>query len=231
MEKNAESLGVKGEPYWDFVEVDNYICPILHNQINLGNNVFHNLLDYGNENIESLSVDEDKARNSLLMIDSSIEEMINLRDEFDVSNEGKELSSLKSNRRNDSTPIINVSDDIINRDFRIEELSNKREILSNNVNRIKRYKFKLKEILKEGRRKRNRTEFGVEDKICTLLQIYHIKREDWFGGAKLNGVNCRRLMEKNEEIINSIRDIFIEMNKGTVSENNIDIYCKYHKQY
>ena len=110
--KNAESLGVKEEPYWDCVEVDNYICPILHNQINLGNNVFHNLLDYGNENIESLSVDEDKARNSLLMIDSSIEEMINLRDEFDVSNEGKELSSLKSNRRNDRTPIINILDDI-----------------------------------------------------------------------------------------------------------------------
>ena len=41
--KNAESLRVKEEPYWDFVEVDNYICPILHNQINLGNNVFHNL--------------------------------------------------------------------------------------------------------------------------------------------------------------------------------------------
>ena len=37
-------------------------------------------------------------------------------------------------------------------------------------------------------------------------------------------------MDKNEEIINSIKDIFIEMNKGTVSENNIDIYCKEHKQ-
>ena len=67
----------------------------LHNQINLGNNVFHNLLDYGNENIEQLSIDEDKARNSLLMIDSSIDENINLRDEFDISDEGKELSTLK----------------------------------------------------------------------------------------------------------------------------------------
>ena len=93
--KNAESLGVKEEPYCDFVEVDNYICPILHNQINFGNNVFHNLLDYGNKNIEKLSVDKDKARNSLLMIDSSIDEKVNLRDEFDVSGEGKELSSIK----------------------------------------------------------------------------------------------------------------------------------------
>ena len=29
--KNADCLGVKEEPYWDFVEVDNFICPILHN--------------------------------------------------------------------------------------------------------------------------------------------------------------------------------------------------------
>ena len=53
---NADSLGVKEEPYWDFVEVDNYNYPILHNQINLGNNVFHNLLDYSNENIENFQL-------------------------------------------------------------------------------------------------------------------------------------------------------------------------------
>ena len=29
--KNSVSLGVKEEPYWGFVEVDNNICPILHN--------------------------------------------------------------------------------------------------------------------------------------------------------------------------------------------------------
>ena len=85
------------------------------------------------------------------------------------------------------------------------------------MNKRKRKKFKLKEFLNDGRRKRNRTEFGLEDRICSLLQMYHIKREAWFGGAKLNCVNCRRLMDKNEEIINRISDIFIKMNKGTVS--------------
>ena len=111
------------------------------------------------------------------MIDSSIDKMFNLRDEFDISDEGKELSTLKNNRRNDRTSIINISDDIINRDFRIEELSNKSEIFSNDVSKIKRYKYKLKEILKEGRRQRNRAEFGLEEKICSLLQMNHIKRE------------------------------------------------------
>ena len=47
---------------------------------------------------------------------------------------------------------------------------------------------------------------------------------------QLNGVNCSRLMDKNEEIINNIRDIFIEMNKGTVSDENINMYCDKHKQ-
>ena len=37
-------------------------------------------------------------------------------------------------------------------------------------------------------------------------------------------------MDKNKDIINSIRDIFNKMNKGTVSENNINIYCREHKQ-
>ena len=63
----------------------------------------------------------------------------------------------------------------MNRDFRIGKLSNKRKIFSNDVSKIKRYKFKLKEILKDGRRKRNRADFGLEKKICSLLQMYHIQ--------------------------------------------------------
>ena len=94
----------------------------------------------------------------------------------------------------------------------------------------KRDKYKLKEILKEDRKDRNITEFGLEDKICTLLQIYHIKREAWFGGDKLNEVNYRRFMDQYKVIINNIRDIFIEINKGTVVEENINLYCDKHKQ-
>ena len=32
-------------------------------------------------------------------------------------------------------------------------------------------------------------------------------------------------MDKNKEIINSIRDIFIEMNINTVYDDNINMYC------
>ena len=40
--------------------------------------------------------------------------------------------------------------------------------------------------------------------------MYHIKREAWFGGAKLNGVNCRRLIDQHEVIINNIRDVLLK---------------------
>ena len=89
-----------------------------------------------------------------------------------------------------------MTDENFNRDYRIDELNKKREGFGNDVSKRRIYKFKLKDILKDGRRFRNRSEFNIEDKICSLRQTYHIKREDWFGGTKLNGVNCRRSMEK-----------------------------------
>ena len=124
--------------------MDNFIYPILHNKINLGNNIFHNLLDYGNKYIEKLLVDEDKARTSLLAIDFSIHEHFNLREEFDVLEEGKKLHSFKNIRKNDKTPITHMSDENFNHDFKIDELNKKREKFSNGVSNIKIYKYKLK---------------------------------------------------------------------------------------
>ena len=47
----------------------------------------------------------------------------------------------------------------------------------------------IKRNFKGRQKNRNRVDFGLEDIICILLQMYHIKREAWFGNDKLNGVN------------------------------------------
>ena len=65
--------------------------------------------------------------NYLIVIDSLIHERINLREEFDISEEGKELHSLNTIRRKDKTPINQMSDDIYNFGFKINESNNKRE--------------------------------------------------------------------------------------------------------
>ena len=94
------------------------MCPVLHNQINLGNNVLYNLLDYGNEYIENLTSTEIMARNSLSVIDASINEKIILRQE--LSEDGKK-TSLKNTRRNDIALIINATESTNNREIEIDE--------------------------------------------------------------------------------------------------------------
>ena len=51
-------LGVKEAPIGWCVEVDKHFCLILRNHINLGNNVFYNLLDYGIKYIKNITTKE-----------------------------------------------------------------------------------------------------------------------------------------------------------------------------
>ena len=79
------------------------------------------VLEYGDGYIETLSVHKDIARNSLLVIDSSIHEKVKLREEFGILKEVKELRSLKIIRRKDMAPITKIIDEIFNRDLKIDE--------------------------------------------------------------------------------------------------------------
>ena len=92
---SATRLGVISALIWEFVQVDKYICPILHNQLNLGNNVLYYLLEYGNGFIEQITSKEQGARNSLSLIGDYIIEMIILRQDFEISEDGKRLKVFK----------------------------------------------------------------------------------------------------------------------------------------
>ena len=63
-----------------------------------------------------------------------------------MSEEGKRLNSLKNSRRNDSTLIINITESINEREIEIDDLSRKRDIFSNDVNRITKQHNYLKSI-------------------------------------------------------------------------------------
>lgn len=123
-----------------------------------------------------LYIKEDMVRNSLLIFDSSIVERVDLREGFDISEEYKEPRCLKNIRRKDMTSIIPINNEKFHRDLKIDELYKKKELISNDVYNIKRQKYKLKEMLKECRKGRNRVKFGLYDIICTLFQMYYIKR-------------------------------------------------------
>ena len=142
----------------------------------MGNNVLYNLLDYGNEFIEKITSKEIIERNSLSVIDASINKNMLLRQDFDLSEDGKRLTSLKTTRRNDITLIGNITESIDNIEFEIDELSKKREVFSNDVNKIRKHKCNLKTMLKDGRSDRNRADIGLENKVNSLLHKFDSKR-------------------------------------------------------
>ena len=61
----SKKIGVKDENIWNLVQVDKYICLTFRNEINLGNTMLYNLLDYGNELTEIILREEEIACNIL----------------------------------------------------------------------------------------------------------------------------------------------------------------------
>jgi hypothetical protein len=44
-------LGVKSKLWWPFIKVENYVVPLLHTLIGIGNDILDNLKDIVNEKI------------------------------------------------------------------------------------------------------------------------------------------------------------------------------------
>ena len=82
------------------------------------------------------------ARNSLFVINSSIYEKVKLREDIDVSEEGKKQHSLKSIRRRHTMPINVTNNEIFHRGLKIDKLNKNRKLFGNDAYNIKRHKYK-----------------------------------------------------------------------------------------
>ena len=114
----------------------------------MGNDILYNLFDYGIEYIKKITTKKQRVCNSLSVIYSSIKENYILRQGLDVSENGKRLNILKTSRRNNYTLIISAIESINDREIEIYDLTRKRDLYSNDVNRIRQHKNHLKLILK-----------------------------------------------------------------------------------
>ena len=83
--------------------------------------------------IEKLTSNEQVARNSLSLIDGSINKKVILRQDFDISEEEKK-NSLKNARRNYTILIINATESTNDREIEIYESIRKRDTFRNDVN-------------------------------------------------------------------------------------------------
>ena len=83
-----------------------------------------------------------------------------LTQESNLSDNDKQLNSLKNSGGNYSISIINPTYEINDKEFEIDDLSKKWDIFSNAINRMRKYKNKLKAILNEFRCNRNKVDRG-----------------------------------------------------------------------
>ena len=60
----------------------------------------------------------------------------------------------------------------------------------------------------------------MEDRVNAIPCFYNMKREAWNAG-KLTGVDCKRLMNNHDDIINKVLQIFLDSNKGEVPDEEI----------
>ena len=171
---------------------------------------------------------EQVARSSLSVIDTSTNENIILRQDFDLFEDGNRLNSLKNSKRNYSTLIINVIESKNDREIEIDELSRKGDMVSNDVNRIRKHKNNFKSIFKGCRCNRNKIDRGLVETISTLIHKYNIKCDLFFDG-KLNWANCGRLMKHHIDIIDGSIYLCIEINKVILSDEKVCLVTNKYK--
>ena len=83
LKKPHEIHGIVDYPLWDFVEVMNYIAPVLHAaEIGLCNDALDSFLDFVDDRVESLSDEEMTARNEHVVADVAFDCAVKKLNEF-----------------------------------------------------------------------------------------------------------------------------------------------------
>jgi hypothetical protein len=88
-------LGVEQRPWWPFIPLTNYVSPLLHCEIGIGNILFKLLRDVINEHIENYVPGEQFIRDSIPALQQVIASTTTQRDQWDNSDDGNRLKILK----------------------------------------------------------------------------------------------------------------------------------------
>jgi hypothetical protein len=81
-------LGVKHKPWWPFIPLGNYVVPLLHCLIGIGNQLLEKLQAIIHEHIALFSPGKEAIRASIPVLQNIIANMAKERDEWDDSAEG-----------------------------------------------------------------------------------------------------------------------------------------------
>ena len=93
--ESEPKLGVNKTPYWPFIELIQYVSPLLHCQIEIGNNIFQLLREVINEYIEQYAPGEESIRTSIPTLRQIIADTAQQQNKWDDSPEGLTWKTMK----------------------------------------------------------------------------------------------------------------------------------------
>jgi hypothetical protein len=92
--ESEPKLGVNKTPWWPFIELIQYVSPLFHCEIEIGNNIFQ-LLREVNEYIEQYAPGEESIRTSIPTLRQIIADTAQQQNKWDDSPKGLTLKTMK----------------------------------------------------------------------------------------------------------------------------------------
>ena len=87
--------GCKEDAWWQFIPVENFLVPLLHTLIGIGNDIFGHFKDMINDRIECLDPKEISVRQKVIQCEEAIQINVAKREGWRRTESGKKLQSLK----------------------------------------------------------------------------------------------------------------------------------------
>jgi hypothetical protein len=78
--KGEPQLGIKQQPWWPFIPISNYMVPLLHCEIGIGNQLLDKLCDIINKHIKQYGPTKELTRSSIPVLKNIVSQTVTLRD-------------------------------------------------------------------------------------------------------------------------------------------------------
>lgn len=251
--KGDPELGIKQEPWWPFIPLDNYIVPLLHCEIGVGNQLLDKVRDIVNEYLENMTPQEMQIRASIPILQNIIAATAKSRDEWDTCpNGGRRMNiltrTIAANLRKQGyyqTEIERQRVNVEDLTAKIQELKTCRDNAECEFVALRAFRDQVAEKIKKARkqltdqqnklkdirRAKVKKPDSIETKMFKVLKEIGVELSAYHGGS-LNGKDIKKVMNNASYVFNEFAAIFKEGKRQNcqLTDDNIDSLCLHFRE-
>ena len=238
-DKSEPKLGVKKKPWWPFIKLTNYVSPLLHCEIGIGNDMFQLLREVINEYIEQYAPGEESIRTSIPTLRQIIADTAQQRNEWDDSPEGLTLKTMKravATHDKRQRLVVASQDDMQEESYqsnviRLNELQRFRDEMANKLKKARLALANQQSKLKEMRKGKVRQQSSIETQVFAVLKEIGVELNSYHGGS-FNGKDIKKVMNNATYLFDQFAAIFKERRREgcLLSHADIDSMCLHFRE-